>query len=140
MRMIDMIKQGAAVAADKAQQAVELTKLTARVHSKKKQLEANLTKIGEAVYRAYQSRNLPSAEPLISRLSKENEAIEAEIQALEEKMRQLRQQQVCRCGASAPLTAVYCPRCGVPFASQRIIVGSGPGKAAIDERDKERGL
>lgn len=118
MNIFQKLKVGAAKAADKAQKTVEMTKISAQISGKRKEMERNFTAIGSAVYHAYQSADLSLAEPEIVRLSQENEAIEREIADLQLKLKHLKDEKVCVCGKSVSSDAVFCPNCGRKFEAE----------------------
>lgn len=109
---LSKLKQGASRAADKAQQAIEVTKLSAQIHSKRKQFDQNLYQIGLEVYEAYKSADLSKAEKSVRMYSQENQALEVQIRELEEQIRLLKHEKRCTCGQSVPEQAKFCTDCG----------------------------
>ncbi|MBP1155014.1 MULTISPECIES: zinc ribbon domain-containing protein [unclassified Paenibacillus] len=109
---LSKLKQGASRAADKAQQAIEVTKISAQIHSKRKQLDQNIYQIGLEVYEAYKSADLSMAEKSVRMYSQENQALEVQIRELEEQIRLLKHEKRCACGLSVPEQAKFCTDCG----------------------------
>ncbi|GAB2720282.1 hypothetical protein ACFQWB_06955 [Paenibacillus thermoaerophilus] len=83
MDFLNKLRVGASIAAEKAQQTMEVAKLTTAIYGKKRDLERNTSRIGEAVYEAYKAKDLSLAEREIFRLAKLNEGLENDIAELE---------------------------------------------------------
>ncbi|GCL72010.1 MULTISPECIES: zinc ribbon domain-containing protein [Paenibacillus] len=109
---LSKLKKGASRAADKAQQAIEVTKITAQIHSKRKQLDQNLYQIGLEVYEAYKAADLSKAEKTVRMYSKENQSLELQIRQLEDQIRLLKHEKQCACGQSVKEETRFCPNCG----------------------------
>lgn len=109
---LSKLKKGASRAADKAQQAIEVTKISAQIHSKRKHLDQNLYHIGLEVYEAYKAADLSRAEKPVRMYSKENQTLEMQIRELEEQIRLLKHEKQCACGQSVPEQARFCTNCG----------------------------
>ncbi|WP_110842276.1 zinc ribbon domain-containing protein [Paenibacillus flagellatus] len=115
MKWLDMIREGASRAADKAQRTVEMTKTAALIAGKRKQIRNLHTRIGVAVYGAYRGGDFTSSGPDVVRLSAQIEALEREIGSLELELARLNREKACACGKLVPYGARFCPECGKRF-------------------------
>ncbi|WP_165921099.1 zinc ribbon domain-containing protein [Paenibacillus albiflavus] len=114
----DKIKQSATKVTDKAQQTIELSKLTSQISAKKKEIDKLLHLIGGEAYHAFSNEDLMQAEPRIAQFSKEIKAIQEEIELLEIKVKELKNEKECTCGKVVPLDTKFCPVCGNKFEPQ----------------------
>lgn len=117
MKWLDLLREGASRAADKAQRTVEATRTTAQIAGKRKQIRSLLEQIGASAYEAHRSGDFTAAGPEVARLSARIEAVEREIGNLELELQRLNKEKTCDCGTIVPYHARYCPDCGKPFAT-----------------------
>lgn len=117
---LSKLKKGASRAADKAQQAIEVTRLSAQIHSKRKQFDQNLYQIGLEVYEAYKAADLSKAEKTVRMYSKENQSLEMQIRELENQIRLLKHEKQCACGQSVPEQARFCANCGARLEAPEV--------------------
>ncbi|WP_409344049.1 zinc ribbon domain-containing protein [Paenibacillus sp. MBLB4367] len=115
MGFLDKLKEGASKAADKAKETVEITRLNTQISSKKRDVERNFSKMGEAVFQAYLAGDLSTAEGSISEISQEIIGWQKEITALELKIKEVKNEKDCVCGKVVPIEAKFCQGCGHKF-------------------------
>ncbi|MBW5446816.1 zinc-ribbon domain-containing protein [Cohnella sp. CFH 77786] len=114
-KITETVSKGVSTATEKAQQTVEITRLHAQVSSKRKEIEKLYATMGEAVFEGYLAKDLSKAESAVIPACEEIVAIRAEIEALEQRIMQLRNEKECVCGKKVPYDTRFCPSCGNPF-------------------------
>ncbi|GAA3408390.1 zinc ribbon domain-containing protein [Paenibacillus hodogayensis] len=114
-KWLDVLKEGATRAADKAQRTVEVTKLAAQISGKRKQIRDVHRQIGVAAHTAFRQGDLKAAEPEIARLTMQIDALERAIGNLELELQRLNREKTCSCGKRVPYSARFCPDCGKRF-------------------------
>lgn len=117
MKWIDKLREGATRAADKAQRTVEVTRTTAMIAGKRKQIRNVQRLIGASVYEAYKTGDFTAAAPDVIKLSAQIDAMEREIGNLELELHRLNRAKSCVCGEVVPYSARFCPDCGRGFAT-----------------------
>jgi len=127
----DKIKQGATKVSDKAQQTVELTQLSSQISSRKKDIDKLLMMIGGEAHHAYCNDAFMLVEPKIAQLSKEILAIQHEIDMLELKIKELKNEKECSCGKIVPFDTKFCPACGNRFEPQIVPVDVIPDNVEV---------
>ncbi|MCS7458941.1 zinc ribbon domain-containing protein [Paenibacillus doosanensis] len=115
MSFFDKMKQGASEAAKKAQQTVEATRLRAHISAKEKEMEKAYALIGEAVYGAYASGNWKRPEKEVNAYCEHITYIRQDIQALEAKLKEAKNEKLCRCGRVVSRDVKFCSVCGFQF-------------------------
>ncbi|MBD2860972.1 zinc ribbon domain-containing protein [Paenibacillus oceani] len=115
MKWLDLLKEGASRAADKAQRTVEITRTAANIAGKRKQIRSLHGGMGAAVYEAYREGDFTAAAPEVVRISALIESLEREIGALELELQRLNKEKTCACGKVVPYGARFCPDCGKRF-------------------------
>ncbi|MDF2723796.1 MAG: double zinc ribbon-containing protein [Paenibacillus sp.] len=115
MKWIDMLRVGASRAADKAQRTVEVTRISAVIAGKRKQMRGVQRQMGESVYEAYKGGDFTTAAPEVIRLSEQIAALEREIGNLELELVRLNREKTCTCGKVVHYSVRYCPDCGRAF-------------------------
>lgn len=115
MSIFDKVKSSAAKAAEKAQQAMEITRLNSQINSRKKQIEECYTKIGESVFHSHQAADLSLSDADIARLSAQIVEHQNEIAALNAKIQEVKQEKACACGNVVHADVMFCPSCGHKF-------------------------
>ncbi|WP_186445888.1 zinc ribbon domain-containing protein [Paenibacillus cremeus] len=116
MSFFDKMKQGASEAAKKAQQTVEISKLRLQVAAKEKDIEKEYTLIGEAIYKGYAAGDWKKQEQDVSAHCGQIDQLKADIQALELKVQEAKNEKICRCGKVLAREVKFCPACGNRFA------------------------
>jgi hypothetical protein len=111
----DKMKEGAAEAAKMAQHTVEVTKLKAQIYAKEKEMDGIFLAIGRQVYTALENHELTLEESYIRSACGEIRKIKEEIQVLERKILEIKNEKECVCGKTVPASARHCPFCGTPF-------------------------
>ncbi|WP_442601522.1 zinc ribbon domain-containing protein [Paenibacillus sp. KN14-4R] len=139
MSFFGKVKEGAAKAAEKAKETVELTRLSAQISSKKKEIDKLNQSIGETVFQAYLSEDFLSSEPSVIALCRQITDVNQEITALEQKIKELKNEKDCVCGASLPVDTNFCPTCGYKFAP-RVHVEEAPLErlGSVKDEDQEK--
>ncbi|GAV14933.1 zinc ribbon domain-containing protein [Paenibacillus sp. chi10] len=111
-RFIQVIKDGASKASEKAHNMMEMNRVQAQIVAKRKEWKQNVYDIGELVYDAYKKNDLTLAEEGLKEIAKLNLLVEEEMKLLDWKVSELRKQKRCECGEIAPFSANYCSVCG----------------------------
>jgi rRNA maturation endonuclease Nob1 len=143
MGFLDKLKEGATKAADKAKETVEVTRLNTQISGKKRDIERGYAKIGETVFQAYADGDLSAAEPEIQTLSQDIIGWQKEIAALEQKIKEVKNEKDCVCGKVVPLDAKFCQGCGHKFeepvqpvaAAVTVVQANCPSCASVIEED-----
>ncbi|UHA74784.1 zinc-ribbon domain-containing protein [Paenibacillus sp. 481] len=114
MSFLQKIKDGASIAAEKAQVTVEVTRLHTKVSSKKREKEEQCAQIGQYVLEAFKKGSIIIQDQVIISKCEQLVGIEAEMKSLEEQVRQLKKEKDCVCGKTISVDAKFCPECGQP--------------------------
>jgi len=114
-KITESVSKGVSTATEKAQQTVEITRLHAQISGKRKEAEKLLQSIGETVFEGYQAKDLSQMEAKVSPACEQIVAIQEEIDALEDRILQLRNEKECECGKKVPSDTRFCPDCGHAF-------------------------
>lgn len=117
-KLTETVSKGVSSATEKAQQTVEITKLHSQISGKRKEIDRKYAEIGEAVYKAYLSGDLSAAEVDVIPACQQVADRERDIDALEDRIRELRNEKECECGQRVPFQTRFCPACGKPFPEQ----------------------
>jgi chromosome segregation ATPase len=117
MGFFDKIKEGASKAADLAKETVEVTRLNTQVSSKKREIEKNHSRIGELIFNAFLVSNLTTVEDQVTIICQEIATLQQEIQNLELKIKEVKNEKPCVCGKTISLNAKFCPSCGHKFVT-----------------------
>ncbi|WP_168119580.1 zinc ribbon domain-containing protein [Paenibacillus sp. HB172176] len=112
MSLFDKLKDGAAKAADKAKDSVEVAKLSTQISGKKKEIEKIYRFIGESVYNARNEGTLDQTSELINFQSRLIDDLDQEIKQLEARVRSIKNERECICGKTIPADTKFCPHCG----------------------------
>ncbi|CAH8771193.1 zinc ribbon domain-containing protein [Paenibacillus dendritiformis] len=123
---MDKMKLGLNQVKDKAQQTVEVTRISAQIAGKKKEKTAQFTLLGELVHEAYVKQALPDEMHRIGSLSQAIQRLEDEIAALEKQLYKAKGEKLCACGAVITQESRFCNHCGqaVPMEPTEIIPAS----------------
>lgn len=115
MGFFDKIKESAGKAADLAKDTVEITKLNTQISTKKREIDKNHSRIGELIFRAFQINDLASVEDQVTSLCQDIVTLQLNIQNLEVRIKQVKNEKACICGKTIALNALFCPSCGHKF-------------------------
>lgn len=118
MSFFNKVKQGASDAAKKAQQTVEITKMKSQISSKEKDMDKIQLKIGKAVYRAFVSGDLAQSEVEVLDYCEELVLLQQDIDAIEDKIKNMKSEKTCTCGKVVPVDLKFCPECGKRFPDE----------------------
>lgn len=114
-KITETVSKGVSTATEKAQQTVEITRLNSQISGKRKEIEKLFTDIGESVYEAYRAHDLSLAEAKVIPACEKIVAIHSQIAALDDRIKELRNEKDCVCGQRVPYDVRFCPSCGHPF-------------------------
>ncbi|WMT41641.1 zinc ribbon domain-containing protein [Paenibacillus sp. D2_2] len=115
MGIFDKLKDGASKAADLAKDSVEIAKINSQISGKRKEIEKSYLLIGKEVYDAYTNKQLDTLESLVKEQSNLIRGLEEEVEQLEYKIRQIKDEKECVCGRVVPMDTKFCPSCGHQF-------------------------
>lgn len=126
LSFMDKMKLGLNQVKDKAQQTVEVTRISAQIAGKKKDKTAQYTLLGELVHEAYINQKLAEQMHHIESLSQAIQRLEGEIAALEKQLRKAKGEKICACGAVITQESRFCNHCGqaMPLEPTEIIPAS----------------
>lgn len=111
-RFLQKVKDGASKASEKAQHVMELNRVQSQIDTRLKEWKDNTYDIGIIAYEAYKGNDFSSLKSKLEELANNNLAIEQEIEQLEWKRCELRNEKRCDCGEVAAWEANYCAKCG----------------------------
>lgn len=114
-KITETVTKGVSTATEKAQQTVEITRVHAQISGKRKEMEKLFAGIGEAVYGGYKAKDISLAEAKAIPICEEIDRLQSEIESLEERLMQLRNEKECECGKRVTYDTRFCPSCGRPF-------------------------
>lgn len=144
-KITETVSKGVTTATEKAQQTVEITRLHTQISAKRKDVDKLLHGIGEIVFASYQTKDRSETEAKVMSACEEIAAIQSEIDTLEDRILQLRNEKECVCGKKVPFDTRFCPSCGHAFpepevASDPLIPQSSVSVDPIpdEESDAER--
>ncbi|WP_042227795.1 zinc ribbon domain-containing protein [Paenibacillus popilliae] len=123
---MDKMKHGLHQVKEKAQQTVEVTRISSQIAGKKKEKTAQFTLLGELVHEAYVKQELTEQMHHIGSLSQAIQRLVGEITALEKQLLQAKGEKICACGAVITQVSRFCNHCGqaVPMEPTEIIPAS----------------
>jgi hypothetical protein len=128
MSIFNKMKTGLNQVKDKAQQTVEVTKLSSQLSSKRREIQDHYEELGELVYRASgMSKNattsMDEAEGQMTTLCREIAQLEDQVITLEQVLHRVKGEQLClSCGSVVPEESRFCSRCGKAFEPETTIV------------------
>jgi len=111
----DKLKQGVSETANQAKAAVETNRLKMQINLKQKEIEGKYTIIGQLVYKSYRNDDFSSINDDLERMYQEIMACEAEIEAINNKVLEVKNTKECMCGNMVPVETRFCPQCGYHF-------------------------
>ncbi|CAM4132262.1 hypothetical protein [Saccharibacillus endophyticus] len=112
MNFLQRIRDGAGRASERAQSAVEIGKLNSHISDIQREIEVHYLRMGQVFYENYSKRNTAPAEEEILELCTACDLLTEEIAELRSRIADLRNEQLCECGARLDADAVSCPHCG----------------------------
>lgn len=112
MNFLQRIRDGAGRASERAQSAVEIGKLNSHISDIQREIEVHYLRMGQVFYENYSKRNTAPAEEEIMELCTACDLLTEEIAELRSRIADLRNEQLCECGARLDAEAVSCPHCG----------------------------
>lgn len=123
---MDKMKLGLNQVKDKAQQTVEVTRISTQMAGKKKEKTAQFALLGELVHEAYVKDELTEQMHRIGSVSQAIQRLEGELAALEKQLRKAKGEKLCACGAVITQESRFCNHCGqaVPLEPTEIIPAS----------------
>ncbi|BFH69048.1 hypothetical protein J27TS7_06500 [Paenibacillus dendritiformis] len=128
MSFMDKMKLGLNQVKDKAQQTVEITRISAQIAGKKKEKTTQFALLGELVHEAYVKQELTEQMPRIESLSQTIQRLEGDLAALEKQLYKAKGEKLCGCGAVIAQESRFCNHCGqaVPLEPDEVIPASRP--------------
>lgn len=135
MSFFGKMKEGAAKAAEKAKETVEVTRLNAQISSKRKEIEKLQISIGESVYQAFLASDLSGSEETVVALCAQITERHQEIAVIELKIREIKNEKTCVCGAELAADTKFCPSCGHKFdiPAPKVELAEGTEAPALEE-------
>lgn len=122
MGIFDKLKDGATKAADLAKDSMEIAKINSQISNKRKEIEKSYLLIGKEVYKAYTNKEMDALEALVQEQSDLIRDLEEEVEQLEFKIRQIKDEKECVCGRVVPMDTKFCPSCGHKFEELPAII------------------
>jgi len=111
-RFLQKVKEGASKASEKAQTVMEQNRVQSQIDSRLKEWKNNTYEIGCLALEAYKDRDMASLYSKMEELARTNVALEEEIDQLEWKRCELRNEKRCDCGQVSPWESNFCAHCG----------------------------
>ncbi|KYG93816.1 zinc ribbon domain-containing protein [Paenibacillus jamilae] len=112
MKLIQRIKEGANRATEKAQHAVEISKINSQITTIQQEMDVHFLRMGQIFYEGYRASDMSVAETEMTQLSTACDELQDEIDELRSRIAELKNAHLCTCGAVVPLDANFCPKCG----------------------------
>jgi len=129
-KLTETVSKGVSTATEKAQQTVEITRLHAQLIAKRRDIGKLMEEIGGMVFEGYLSGDLLLEKNRMIPACEQIRAIQREIQAMENRMMELRNEKECACGKKVPFDARFCPSCGTPFPEPLAVTAEGEDQTA----------
>ncbi|MEA4923999.1 MAG: hypothetical protein VB084_01700 [Syntrophomonadaceae bacterium] len=111
----DKLKQGVSETGKQAKVAVETNRLKMQISMKQKEIESKYTAIGQLVYKAYRNDDFSSINSELENIYHEIMACETDIEAINNKILEVKNTKECVCGNMVPAETRFCPQCGYHF-------------------------
>ncbi|MDF2925782.1 MAG: hypothetical protein K0R57_4696 [Paenibacillaceae bacterium] len=118
MSFFKKVQEGAAKAAEKAKETVEVNRLSAQIHSKKREIDKLHQTIGESIYQSYLANDFANAESAVISMCEQIAELQKEIAAVELKIKEVKNEKDCICGRIVPLETKFCSFCGHKFEAE----------------------
>ncbi|MBP2001639.1 RNA polymerase subunit RPABC4/transcription elongation factor Spt4 [Paenibacillus shirakamiensis] len=113
MDFLQRIKKGAGKATEKAQSAVEISKINTQIGNIEREMGIYYQRMGQVFYEGYRVSDMSQAETEMMELAKTCDLLQEEKDELRFKIAELRNERLCACGKVVPVEAVFCPYCGL---------------------------
>ncbi|MEI7026881.1 zinc ribbon domain-containing protein [Paenibacillus sp. y28] len=113
MSFLKKIKDGASAAKSKAQQTVDVTRLSAQISTHRRDIERAYAAIGEEMYQAYLGGGDSNQESAIKAQCELIDDLYAKIKALDLKIADIKGEKLCHCGTIVQKESKFCPSCGI---------------------------
>lgn len=118
MDFLQRIKKGAGKATEKAQNAVEISKLNNQISNIEREMGIYFQRMGQVFYEGYRDSDMSKAEKEMMDLAKTCDLLNEEKDEVRLKIAALRNERLCVCGKVVPEEAVFCPFCGKKLENQ----------------------
>lgn len=115
MSFFKRVQEGAAKAAEKAKETVEVSRLSTQISSKKRDIARIQQNIGEMVYQSYLTEGSESSEASVIPMCDQISVLYREIAGIELKIKEIKNEKDCVCGKVVPLDTRFCSSCGHKF-------------------------
>ena len=141
-RFLKKVKDGASKASEKAKHVMELNRVQSQIDARLKEWKDNTYDIGILAFEAYKNDNFSELKGKLEELAINNLAIEQEIDQLEWKRCELRNEKRCECGEVAPWEANYCSKCGAKlpeppsFKHETAVAASASAANAVQQSNR----
>lgn len=128
MKILQRLKDGANRATEKAQGAVEISKLNNQIADVEKEMQFHFMEMGRVFYEGYSEEDMTLAEKEMLKHCKTCDGLQEEIEQLRRRIAELKNEKLCKCGRTVELDANFCPSCG------RSLKGEAPASARDEGR------
>ncbi|MFP4977046.1 zinc ribbon domain-containing protein [Paenibacillus sp. CN-4] len=112
MNFLQRIKDSASRVSEKAQSSVEIGKINSQISDIEREMGTHFMQMGKLFYEGYRSRDLSVAEGRMTELSRACVKLEEKIELLRQRIAELKNERLCKCGHVVGLDANFCPSCG----------------------------
>ncbi|MNU51551.1 Double zinc ribbon [compost metagenome] len=112
MDFLQRIKKGAGKATERAQNAVEISKLNNQISNIEREMGIYFQRMGQVFYEGYRESDMSKAEKEMMDLAKTCDLLNEEKDEVRFKIASLRNERLCACGKVVPEEAIFCPYCG----------------------------
>ncbi|RUT31629.1 zinc ribbon domain-containing protein [Paenibacillus zeisoli] len=112
MDFLQRIKKGAGKATERAQNAVEISKLNNQISNIEREMGIYFQRMGQVFYEGYRDSDMSKAEKEMMDLAKTCDLLHEEKDEVRLKIASLRNERLCACGKVVPEEAIFCPYCG----------------------------
>ncbi|HEY2492302.1 MAG TPA: zinc ribbon domain-containing protein [Paenibacillus sp.] len=119
MSFIKRIKDGANRATERAQSAVEVSKINGHIAEIEKEMDLHFLKMGKVFYEGYCSEDMRIAEKEMVALSKTCDQLKENIDELRGRIADLKNERLCKCGKVVALEVNFCPYCGTKMSEDQ---------------------
>lgn len=137
MSFFKKMQEGAAKAAEKAKETIEINRLHAQISSKRKEVDMVCQKIGESIYQSYQGGDMSKAEASVLAMCAQIDQLHQEIVSIEGKIKDVKNEKDCVCGRTVPVETRFCSSCGHKFEPEAQVQDE---EAAEIEPETEAGI
>ncbi|MDR9852440.1 zinc ribbon domain-containing protein [Paenibacillus sp. VCA1] len=139
MKILQRLKDGANRATEKAQGAVEISKLNSQIADIEKDMELHFIEMGRVFYEGYSEEDMTLAEKEMLKHCKACDELQEEIEQLRARVAELKNEKLCKCGRTVALDANFCPACGRSLKGEAPVEARGesrkPQTASFEDED-----